>query len=55
MPTSPDLWVPITALSRRRKVLGGVIVALASSRRAFANVVRTVGTGRRHTALTHRL
>jgi len=39
-----------TAVTRARK-----LVVLAGSRRALAIAVRTAGTGRRHTALTHRL
>ncbi|WP_326562249.1 SF1B family DNA helicase RecD2 [Micromonospora sp. NBC_01796] len=39
-----------TAVTRARK-----LVVLAGSRKAIAIAVRTAGTGRRHTALTHRL
>ncbi|MGC4807534.1 SF1B family DNA helicase RecD2 [Micromonospora sp. DT233] len=39
-----------TAVTRARR-----LVVLAGSRRALAIAVRTAGTGRRHTALTHRL
>ncbi|WP_422772705.1 ATP-dependent RecD-like DNA helicase [Plantactinospora sp. WMMC1484] len=39
-----------TAVTRARK-----LVVLAGSRKALAIAVRTAGTGRRHTALTHRL
>ncbi|MEV4753666.1 ATP-dependent RecD-like DNA helicase [Micromonospora sp. NPDC049559] len=39
-----------TAVTRAKK-----LVVLAGSRKAIAIAVRTAGTGRRHTALTHRL
>jgi len=39
-----------TAITRAKKLVG-----LVGSRRALAAAVRTVGAGRRHTALTHRL
>jgi exodeoxyribonuclease V alpha subunit len=39
-----------TAVTRARK-----LVVLAGSRRALAVAVRTKGSGRRHTALDHRL
>ncbi|MFC7545999.1 ATP-dependent RecD-like DNA helicase [Plantactinospora sp. GCM10030261] len=39
-----------TAVTRARK-----LVVLAGSRKALAIAVRTAGTGRRHTALTHRI
>ena len=39
-----------TAVTRARK-----LVVLVGSRKALAIAVRTAGTGRRHTALTHRL
>jgi exodeoxyribonuclease V alpha subunit len=39
-----------TAVTRARR-----LVVLAGSRKALAIAVRTAGTGRRHTALTHRL
>ena len=41
------LYTAITRAKRR--------VVLAGSRKALAIAVRTAGTGRRHTALTHRL
>jgi exodeoxyribonuclease V alpha subunit len=39
-----------TAVTRAKK-----LVVLVGSRRALAAAVRTVGAGRRHTALAHRL
>ena len=39
-----------TAVTRAKR-----LVVLVGSRRALAAAVRTAGTGRRHTALTHRL
>ena len=39
-----------TAVTRAKR-----LVVLAGSRKALAIAVRTAGTGRRHTALTHRL
>ena len=39
-----------TAVTRAKK-----LVVLVGSRRALAAAVRTVGAGRRHTALDHRL
>ena len=39
-----------TAVTRARK-----LVVLIGSRKALAIAVRTAGTGRRHTALAHRL
>jgi len=39
-----------TAITRAKQ-----LVVLAGSRKALAIAVRTTGTGRRHTALTHRL
>ena len=39
-----------TAITRAKR-----LVVLAGSRKALAIAVRTAGTGRRHTALTHRL
>jgi len=39
-----------TAVTRAKK-----LVVLVGSRKALAIAVRTAGTGRRHTALTHRL
>jgi exodeoxyribonuclease V alpha subunit len=39
-----------TAITRAKR-----LVVLVGSRKALAIAVRTAGTGRRHTALTHRL
>ena len=39
-----------TGITRAKK-----LVILAGSRRALAAAIRTNGTGRRHTALAHRL
>jgi exodeoxyribonuclease V alpha subunit len=39
-----------TAVTRAKR-----LVVLVGSRKALAVAVRTAGTGRRHTALTHRL
>jgi exodeoxyribonuclease V alpha subunit len=39
-----------TAVTRAKK-----LVVLVGSRKALAIAMRTAGTGRRHTALTHRL
>jgi exodeoxyribonuclease V alpha subunit len=39
-----------TGITRAKK-----LIILVGSRRALAQAVRTPGTGRRHTALTHRV
>lgn len=60
----PAVVIPVTTSSwmmlQRNLLYTGVtrakrLVVLAGSRRALAQAVRTPGTGRRHTALTHRL
>ncbi|MEV0728372.1 ATP-dependent RecD-like DNA helicase [Polymorphospora sp. NPDC050346] len=56
VPLTTSAWMMLqrnllyTAVTRARK-----IVVLVGSRRALAAAVRTVGAGRRHTALDHRL
>ena len=56
IPLTTSAWMMLqrnllyTAVTRARK-----LVVLVGSRRALAAAVRTVGAGRRHTALTHRL
>jgi exodeoxyribonuclease V alpha subunit len=56
IPITPSAWMMLqrnllyTAVTRAKK-----LVVLVGSRRALAAAVRTVGAGRRHTALTHRL
>ncbi|MFB6394874.1 ATP-dependent RecD-like DNA helicase [Polymorphospora sp. 2-325] len=56
VPLTTSAWMMLqrnllyTAITRARK-----IVVLVGSRRALAAAVRTVGAGRRHTALDHRL
>ncbi|MDG6107340.1 ATP-dependent RecD-like DNA helicase [Dactylosporangium aurantiacum] len=56
LPLTTSAWMMLqrnllyTAVTRAKK-----IVVLVGSRRALAAAVRTVGAGRRHTALTHRL
>jgi exodeoxyribonuclease V alpha subunit len=56
IPLTTSAWMMLqrnllyTAITRARK-----LVVLVGSRRALAAAVRTVGAGRRHTALTHRL
>lgn len=56
VPLTTSAWMMLqrnllyTAVTRARK-----LVVLVGSRRALAAAVRTVGAGRRHTALTHRL
>jgi exodeoxyribonuclease V alpha subunit len=56
IPITTSAWMMLqrnllyTAVTRARK-----LVVLVGSRRALAAAVRTVGAGRRHTALTHRL
>jgi len=60
----PAVVIPVTTSSwmmlQRNLLYTGVtrakkLIVLAGSRRALAQAVRTPGTGRRHTALTHRL
>lgn len=56
IPITTSAWMMLqrnllyTAITRAKK-----LVVLVGSRRALAAAVRTVGAGRRHTALTHRL
>jgi exodeoxyribonuclease V alpha subunit len=56
IPVTTSAWMMLqrnllyTAITRAKK-----LVVLVGSRRALAAAVRTVGAGRRHTALTHRL
>jgi exodeoxyribonuclease V alpha subunit len=56
IPLTTSAWMMLqrnllyTGITRAKK-----LVVLAGSRRALAAAVRTAGTGRRHTALTHRL
>ena len=56
IPLTTSAWMMLqrnllyTAITRAKK-----LVVLVGSRRALAAAVRTVGAGRRHTALTHRL
>ncbi|MGE5131450.1 MAG: ATP-dependent RecD-like DNA helicase [Gemmatimonadota bacterium] len=56
IPLTTSSWMMLqrnllyTGITRAKK-----LVVLAGSRRALAAAVRTVGAGRRHTALTHRL
>jgi exodeoxyribonuclease V alpha subunit len=56
IPLTTSAWMMLqrnllyTAITRAKK-----LVVLAGSRRALAAAVRTAGTGRRHTALAHRL
>jgi exodeoxyribonuclease V alpha subunit len=56
IPITTSAWMMLqrnllyTAITRAKK-----LVVLVGSRRALAVAVRTVGAGRRHTALTHRL
>ena len=56
IPLTTSAWMMLqrnllyTAVTRAKK-----LVVLVGSRRALAAAVRTVGAGRRHTALTHRL
>ena len=56
IPITTSAWMMLqrnllyTAVTRAKK-----LVVLVGSRRALATAVRTVGAGRRHTALTHRL
>ncbi len=56
IPLTTSAWMMLqrnllyTAITRARQ-----LVVLVGSRRALAAAVRTVGAGRRHTALTHRL
>lgn len=56
IPLTTSSWMMLqrnllyTAVTRAKK-----LVVLAGSRRALAAAVRTAGTGRRHTSLTHRL
>lgn len=56
IPLTTSSWMMLqrnllyTAITRAKR-----LVVLAGSRRALAAAVRTVGAGRRHTALTHRL
>jgi exodeoxyribonuclease V alpha subunit len=56
IPLTTSAWMMLqrnllyTGITRGKK-----LVVLAGSRRALAAAVRTPGTGRRHTALTHRL
>jgi exodeoxyribonuclease V alpha subunit len=56
IPLTTSAWMMLqrnllyTAITRARK-----LVVLVGSRRALAAAVRTVGAGRRHTALAHRL
>jgi len=60
----PAVVIPVTTASwmmlQRNLLYTGVtrakkLIVLAGSRRALAQAVRTPGSGRRHTALTHRL
>ncbi|HET9656612.1 MAG TPA: ATP-dependent RecD-like DNA helicase [Kineosporiaceae bacterium] len=60
----PAVVIPVTTSSwlmlQRNLLYTGVtrakkLIVLAGSRRALAQAIRTPGTGRRHTALTHRL
>ena len=56
IPLTTSAWMMLqrnllyTAVTRAKK-----LVVLVGSRRALAAAVRTVGAGRRHTALAHRL
>jgi exodeoxyribonuclease V alpha subunit len=56
IPVTTSAWIMLqrnllyTAVTRAKK-----LVVLVGSRRALAAAIRTVGAGRRHTALTHRL
>lgn len=56
IPITASAWMMLqrnllyTAITRAKK-----LVVLVGSRRALAAAVRTVGAGRRHTALTYRL
>lgn len=56
IPVATSAWMMLqrnllyTAVTRAKR-----LVVLVGSRRALAHAVRTVGAGRRHTALTHRL
>ena len=56
IPITTSAWMMLqrnllyTAVTRAKK-----LVVLVGSRRALAAAIRTVGAGRRHTALTHRL
>jgi exodeoxyribonuclease V alpha subunit len=56
IPVTTSAWMMLqrnllyTAVTRAKK-----LVVLVGSRRALAAAIRTVGAGRRHTALTHRL
>ena len=56
IPLTTSAWMMLqrnllyTAVTRAKK-----LVVLVGSRRALAAAVRTLGAGRRHTALTHRL
>jgi len=56
IPITTSAWMMLqrnllyTGITRAKK-----LVVLAGSRRALAAAIRTAGTGRRHTALTHRL
>jgi exodeoxyribonuclease V alpha subunit len=56
VPLTPGSWMMLqrnllyTAITRAKR-----LVVLVGSRRALAAAVRTPGTGRRHTGLTHRL
>ena len=56
IPITTSAWMMLqrnllyTAITRAKK-----LVVLVGSRRALAAAVRTVGAGRRHTALTHRI
>ena len=56
IPLTTSAWMMLqrnllyTAVTRAKR-----LVVLVGSRKALAIAVRTAGTGRRHTALTHRL
>jgi exodeoxyribonuclease V alpha subunit len=56
IPVATSAWMMLqrnllyTAVTRAKR-----LVVLVGSRRALAHAVRTVGAGRRHTSLTHRL
>ena len=56
IPVTTAAWMMLhrnllyTGITRAKK-----LIILVGSRRALAHAVRTPGTGRRHTALTHRL
>ena len=56
VPLTTSAWMMLqrnllyTAVTRAKR-----LVVLVGSRKALAIAVRTAGTGRRHTALTHRL